>query len=67
VDAGLVGKQAFSFSPHGSLAVADLSSLKLVPPDVALTDAAFAPGVETAVSLIHDAAPVMVGIGMSGI
>lgn len=55
----LVGKRVFSFSPHASQVVTLRSAVQLVPDDVTSIDAVFMPAVETALSLVQDARPVM--------
>ena len=55
VDPDLVGKLAFTFSPHASHVVTSKDAMKLVPDGIAAEDAIFMPSVETALSLVHDA------------
>jgi threonine dehydrogenase-like Zn-dependent dehydrogenase len=63
----------FCFNPHGSRAVADQSSVVLVPRGIPAEDAVFMPSMETALSLVHDAAPIVgervmvVGVGLIGL
>ena len=68
-----LGKRVFSFSPHASFVVVDASSAMLVPPEVSSEDAVFLPSVETAVSLVQSAQPLLgdrvlvVGQGLIGL
>lgn len=67
-----LGKLVFSFSPHSSAAVIDVSSAMLVPDGIAPEDAVFLPSVETAVSFVQAARPnigervLVVGQGLIG-
>jgi hypothetical protein len=47
------GKLVFSFSPHGTHALASASDIIALPDSVDPEDAVFAPSVETAVSMVH--------------
>jgi len=67
-----LGKRVFSFSPHSTVAIAQASSVLPIPDDVCFEDAAFLPSVETAVSLVMSANPMLgervavVGQGLIG-
>jgi 2-desacetyl-2-hydroxyethyl bacteriochlorophyllide A dehydrogenase len=67
-----LGKLVFSFSPHSSAVVIDVSSAMLVPEGIAPEDAVFLPSVETAVSFVQAARPnigekvLVVGQGLIG-
>jgi threonine dehydrogenase-like Zn-dependent dehydrogenase len=50
-----LGKLVFTFSPHATHVVTDISAVQLVPEGVAPEDAIFMPSVETALSIVHDA------------
>lgn len=70
VDDALVGRTAFLFHPHASLARAKVGDLTLVPEGVSPEDAVFFPAVETALSLAQDASPApgdAVGVFGAGI
>jgi threonine dehydrogenase-like Zn-dependent dehydrogenase len=54
-EASLMGKLVFTFSPHATHVIADVTSLHIVPDGIAAEDAIFMPSVETALSLVHDA------------
>jgi threonine dehydrogenase-like Zn-dependent dehydrogenase len=54
-EATLLGKVVFTFSPHATHVIADVTSLHIVPDGIAAEDAIFMPSVETALSLVHDA------------
>ena len=60
VDASWLGKQVFSFSPHGTIAVTDTTTVKVIPEDLSAEDAAFAPSMETALSFVQDLQPLLV-------
>ena len=68
-----VGQTVFSFSPHASAVVVDAAGVLRVPADVSPEDAAFLPSVETAVSLVQAAKPILgdrvlvVGQGLIGL
>lgn len=55
VNPRLVGKLAFTFSPHASHVITSSDAIQLVPDGVSAEDAIFMPSVETALSLAHDA------------
>jgi len=55
VDAALIGRLVFTFSPHSSRVVVDRDAVQLVPDGISAEDAVFFPSVETALSLVHDA------------
>lgn len=69
----LIGKVVFTFSPHNTHSIADAASLVLVPEDISPLDAVFLPSIETAVSLVMDAQPVLgeqvavIGAGLIGV
>jgi threonine dehydrogenase-like Zn-dependent dehydrogenase len=71
-EADWLGKLVFSFSPHSSAVVIDVSSAMLVPEGIAPEDAVFLPSVETAVSFVQAARPnigekvLIVGQGLIG-
>lgn len=60
VDVSWLGREVFSFSPHGSLAVVDKDSVKIIPEFISPEDAVFAPSVETALSFVQDLQPILV-------
>ena len=68
-----LGKRVFTFSPHASSMVVDTSSVMVVPPEVRSEDAVFLPSMETAVSLVQSAQPLLgdrvlvVGQGLIGL
>jgi len=53
-----LGKRVFSFQPHGTHAVATASDLIEIPDGISWEQAALLPNMETAVSLLHDGAPI---------
>jgi len=53
-----IGRRVFAFQPHASHFVADLADLHPIPDGVADDDAVFLANAETAVSLLHDGAPL---------
>ena len=55
VDEALLGRLAFTFSPHSSRVIVDMDAMQLVPHGISAEDAVFMPSVETALSLVHDA------------
>ena len=55
VDSALVGRLAFTFSPHSSRVIVDRDAIQLVPAGISPEDAIFFPSVETALNLVHDA------------
>jgi len=63
----------FVFSPHASRLVVDESALMIVPPGIQAEDAVYLPSVETALSLVHDAKPLIgetinvIGAGLIGL
>jgi len=67
-----VGKRVFAFSPHTSVAVLDATSVQIIPEGISFEDAVFLPSVETAVSLVMAALPMLgervavVGQGLIG-
>ena len=67
-----VGRRVFAFSPHTSVAVLDAASVQMIPEGVSFEDAVFLPSVETAVSLVMAALPMLgervavVGQGLIG-
>ncbi len=69
----LLGRRVFAFETHRSSFLARPEALRLIPEDIPSDSAAFLPTVETAVSLIHDARPMMgervlvVGQGVVGL
>lgn len=58
VDASLIGRLAFAFSPHQTRIVARLDSVWLLPERLPPEDGVFLAAMETALSLAQDAAPV---------
>jgi threonine dehydrogenase-like Zn-dependent dehydrogenase len=54
-----LGRTVFSFSPHASAVVVDAAAVLVVPADVAPEDAVFLPAMETAVSLVQAARPLL--------
>jgi threonine dehydrogenase-like Zn-dependent dehydrogenase/FMN phosphatase YigB (HAD superfamily) len=54
-----VGQRVFCFSAHASQAIAKASSVHRVPTDCSSLDAIFMPSVETALSLVQEARPVL--------
>lgn len=69
----LVGKRVFLFHPHQEHAVVAASECLLVPEDIDSEDALFFANLESAVNLVHDAAPLfgervmVVGLGIVGL
>jgi threonine dehydrogenase-like Zn-dependent dehydrogenase len=55
----LLGRLVFTFSAHSSQVTADLSAVHLVPDGIGALDAIFMPSVETALSLVQDARPLL--------
>lgn len=55
VDKSLIGRLAFTFSPHSTRLLVDSVTIQLVPDGMSAEDAVFFPSVETALSLVHDA------------
>jgi 2-desacetyl-2-hydroxyethyl bacteriochlorophyllide A dehydrogenase len=72
-DLAWLGRRVFAFHPHADRFCLPIDELLLLPDDVSDDDAAFLPNMETAVSLIHDASPlvgecaVVVGLGVVGL
>jgi len=70
--ASMLGKRVFAFLPHGSHGVAMKEEVLEIPDDISFEDAVFLPSVETAVSLVMSAAPLVgeavcvVGQGLIG-
>ena len=58
-DKSLIGKLVFGFKPHASAFVCHPSSLIIAPASLPAEACSFLPGMETAVNLIHDAAPIL--------
>lgn len=73
VDESLLGRRAFVFHPHASLAVVAASDLNLIPEGVPPERAVLLPNLETAVNLVHDGAPLLgervavFGLGVVGL
>ncbi len=59
VDPSWTGQRVFGFAPHQDLFLAPVKDLVRVPPEVPVERAAMLANVETAVSLVMDAAPVV--------
>ena len=59
VDKSLIDKLVFGFKPHTSAFVCDPSSLIFAPASLPAETCSFLPGMETAVNLIQDAAPIL--------
>jgi 2-desacetyl-2-hydroxyethyl bacteriochlorophyllide A dehydrogenase len=57
--AGWVGSRIFAFNPHESCFVASPEEVMALPDDVSTEDALFLASMETAVSLVHDARPLL--------
>lgn len=55
----LIGKLAFSFSPHATFVITDRRDIQIVPEGIQALDAIFMPSVETALSLVHEARPLV--------
>mmetsp|Transcript_39480 Transcript_39480/g.124237 ORF Transcript_39480/g.124237 Transcript_39480/m.124237 type:complete len:270 (+) Transcript_39480:917-1726(+) len=53
------GKRLFSFSPHSSHAIVSANGAMLVPEHISDEDACYFPAVETALSLVQDARPMV--------
>ena len=68
-----LGKTVFTFSPHGSAAICDATSVMVVPDGVSALDAIFFPSMETALSLVQAASPLIgervavIGQGLIGL
>jgi 2-desacetyl-2-hydroxyethyl bacteriochlorophyllide A dehydrogenase len=54
-----IGRRVLGFEPHTTHFVTDSDRLLLVPPELDPEDAVFLPNLETAVNLVHDAAPLL--------
>lgn len=67
------GTRVFAFEPHRDVFAADRASLLTIPGDVEADDAVLYPSVETAVQIVHDAAPALgdrvlvCGLGVIGL
>jgi len=59
VDKEMQDKLVFAFQPHTSAFIAQTSSLIFAPASFPAEACAFLPNMETAVNLIHDAAPIL--------
>ena len=59
VDDSHIGERVFSFQPHQDASVADLEHVLPVPPGMDAAHAALYPLMETAVTLVWDAAPLL--------
>ncbi|MEF8943788.1 MAG: hypothetical protein V5B78_13475 [Desulfohalobiaceae bacterium] len=59
VDPAWLGQRVFSFQPHQSASIADLEHVLPVPSGLDAAHAALYPLVETAVTLVWDAAPLL--------
>ena len=57
-DGEWIGRRVFAFQPHASHFVTDLADLHPIPDSVGDDDAVFLANTETAVSLLHDGAPL---------
>jgi len=68
-----VGQLMFAFAPHGDVCEVDTTEVISVPDGIAPEDAVFLPSVETALSLVMDAAPqpgdrvLVIGLGVIGL
>lgn len=58
VEDSWLGRRAFAFHPHASRFVVPVADLLPVPDEVSNDQAVFLPQVETALSLVHDGAPL---------
>lgn len=52
-------RRVFAFQPHASACLAPVEQLVCVPEDVPAEDAVFLANLETAINLVHDAAPLL--------
>ena len=59
VDATWLGRLVFAFQPHASHFLCPIEYLHCVPEDIAPEDAIFLPNMETAVSFVMDAQPMI--------
>ena len=72
-DPALEGRLVFAFQPHQTMFVAPREEIRLLPADLPADDAVFLPNIETALSLVMDAAPIagervaVVGQGVVGL
>jgi threonine dehydrogenase-like Zn-dependent dehydrogenase len=55
----LLGRRVFTFSAHASMVVTDRSAVQIIPEGTDALYAIFMPSVETALSLIQDARPIV--------
>jgi len=67
------GPLVFVFAAHASRVIVDESAVMVVPPGIAPEDAVYLPSIETALSLVQDARPVIgetinvIGAGLIGL
>lgn len=54
-----IGKRVFTFQPHASHAIVTEASVITIPDSINARQAVFMPNMETAVCLVHDAAPLL--------
>jgi 2-desacetyl-2-hydroxyethyl bacteriochlorophyllide A dehydrogenase len=59
VEAGWHGQTVFAFHPHQDQFVANTDALIPLPPGLSEADGVFLPNLETAISLVHDARPIL--------
>ncbi len=59
VDTECVGRPVFSFSPHASHVMTTLEQIQFLPTDIELKQAALLASMETALSVVMDAKPVI--------
>ncbi len=59
VEESLIGRLVFVFHPHSTHFAASLDHLHLLPADVSAEAACFLANTETAITLVHDAAPLL--------
>ena len=73
VSADWIGKRVFSFHPHESRFIQNISEVFPIPYDIQDDDALFLPNMETAVNLVMDGNPTLgesvcvIGLGVVGI
>lgn len=73
VEEAWLGRRVFAFHPHESAFLADPAGLVPLPESLAWEEALFLPNLETALSLVHDGAPLagervaVVGLGVVGL
>ncbi len=73
VDRAWLGERVFAFQPHQTHFLAPVQELVPIGPDLTAEEAAFLPGVETALTFAHDGRPlagervVLHGLGMIGL